>query len=166
MSGFTIIELCLVITLMAILAVAAIPSFQNAAVAQCQGAAYKIANDLSYMRRLSINRHHNYQLTFDTAHNSYAATYYDMGVGVTTPVTDPLTQESLSIDFETLPGISGVDVISANINGHSILGFNTNGYPVDSGGTMIAAAALIQITKGGITRTVRVEPYSGEVSIQ
>ena len=165
--GFTLVELCLTISLLAILGIAAIPSFQNTGGAECRSAAEKIASDITYMRRLSMARHNNYFLNFNAAGNSYAAFYYSPSTPlVTTAITDPLTQETFSINFATLPGMTGVDITSANINGNSIIAFNSDGYPLDMGGTMLASAATIVVSKGGVTRTIRVEAYSGEVSVQ
>ncbi len=165
--GFTLIELCLTVVLLSILAIAAIPSFRNSGAAECRSAASKIASDITYMRRLSMARHNNYYLTFNAATNSYAAYYYNPATPlVSTAITDPLTQQNFSVNFSTLPGMTGVDITSANINGNAIIAFNSDGYPLDMSGTMLNSAASIVVSKGGITRTVRIEAYSGEVSIQ
>lgn len=165
--GFTLVELCLTMVLLSILAVAAIPSFRNSGVAECRSAAEKIASDLTYMRRLSMARHNNYYLDFNPIANSYAAFYYSPASPlVSTAIVDPLTQQTFSVNFATLPGMRGVDITSANINGNSIIAFNSDGYPLDMGGTMLNAAATIVVSKGGVSRTVRIEAYSGEVSIQ
>ncbi len=73
--GFSLIEVLVVVTIMAILAGLAIPYLSNAAVDQLQSVATVIVADIDYARNLAIANASEYRLTLDAANNRYQLTH-------------------------------------------------------------------------------------------
>jgi prepilin-type N-terminal cleavage/methylation domain-containing protein len=69
--GYTIIELMLVMALMGILAAILLPQFEPSIHEQLQGAAQIVSADIAYARNLAVAHGTQYQLSFNTATNSY-----------------------------------------------------------------------------------------------
>lgn len=73
-TGYTLVELMMTITVLAIVAGMAIPSFEPDVAAQLESFADVVAADLSQVRQLAIAHNSSYRITFDAAHNRY---YYE-----------------------------------------------------------------------------------------
>ncbi|MBN2023932.1 MAG: prepilin-type N-terminal cleavage/methylation domain-containing protein [Pirellulales bacterium] len=70
-AGITLIELLIVITVVAILAVAMIPAMDPQYQDQVDSAARIVASDLDYARSLAVTNASTYCVTFDAANNRY-----------------------------------------------------------------------------------------------
>ncbi|GAB4140151.1 MAG: hypothetical protein Tsb009_09360 [Planctomycetaceae bacterium] len=78
-AGFTLFELLIVISLLAILAAVAVPTFRAAETQSLESTARSIAADLRLARELSIQHNTNYTVTFNTAINAYEITHTGTG---------------------------------------------------------------------------------------
>ena len=80
-KGFTIIEMCMVIVIVAILAGLAIPKFDAYYDIKLGGTARKLMSDIRYAQRTAIAKHEDYGVDFDTTNHKYrvyvVSTSYD-----------------------------------------------------------------------------------------
>lgn len=162
-KGFTLIELVMVITVTSILALTAIPAFYNSGSAISEGAARKLAGDLSLARKLARNRNGVYGITFDAVNNTYTVHSFDPATGTTTTATDPLTLSPMVVDFATLPGLTGTDIQNPNFGGTSTIRFNSQGIPQTGTGAALAAAGSLSVASGYQSHVVTVQPNTGAV---
>jgi len=165
-QGFTLVEVVLVLTVMAIVSITAIPAFMNTGGAQCDSAARKLVSDISYARRLAQNRNGIYGVSFNALAETYSVYLYDPSTSTKTTVTDPLIGMPMLVDFKTIPGLKGIDIQNPNFKGSSETRFNPQGVPQDASGVALTSAGSVVLSAGGKTRTIYVQPNTGEVSYQ
>ncbi len=163
-KGYTLIETMLTLTLCSVVAVTAIPAFQNTGRSQCDGAARKLVSDLSYARRLAQSRNALYGISFNAATDQYTVSL--KSGGVETAVTDPLTNTSMTVDFTKLPGLKGVDIQSPSFGNTTKVWFNPQGIPQDASDSVLTTSGSVVLAHGGASKTVYVQPNTGEVSYQ
>ncbi len=70
-SGFSLIELLIVVSLMAVLAGAILPSFDAGVPQQLKSAARIVARDMEYCRSLAVSYNSSYEIAFDLSLNQY-----------------------------------------------------------------------------------------------
>jgi prepilin-type N-terminal cleavage/methylation domain-containing protein len=153
-SGFTIVEVVIVVIIIGIAALVAVPMMSSAASLQIRSAANMIAADIEYARSMAISRGQNYKVVFDKDADSYKIVDQSNNV-IQHPVKKGFTYV---IDFQNESRLDRVDIISANFNADQIVIFDCLGSP-DSGGSVVLQA-------DGTTKTVTVEPVTGFISIQ
>lgn len=166
MRGFTLVELVLVISILSIVALGAVPAIQSTGEAQSVGAAKKLVADLAYARRLAQSRSAVYGITFDAVAETYTVHLYDSDTGISTPIADPLSRAPMIVDYSTLPGLKGTNIVTPNFTGGSTVRFMPQGTPIDATGTALANPGSVVLSRGGAARTVLVQPNTGEVSYQ
>ena len=74
-SGFTLLELLIVVTLMSIIAAIALPNAAPSTGVQLSSAAEVVAGDLAYGRSLAVLNNDTYQFLFDLTNNQYTLEY-------------------------------------------------------------------------------------------
>ena len=152
-SGFTLIEIIIVVVILSIAAMAAIPMMSSASNVQIRSASNLIAADLEYAKSMAISRGQNYSVVFDVAANSYQIE----------DQTDTVIQHPVKKGFDYVMNFSNdsrlgkVDVTGVSFDGSSTVEFDCLGSP-DNGGT-------ITISADGNTATITVEPVTGYISI-
>ncbi len=163
-TGFTIVELIMTMMLIGILSMVAIPFFADVPSAKVDSAAKKLVSDLSYTRQLARNRNEIYGISFNVDADQYTVHLYNPSTNTETTVTDPMTRTPMVIDLTQMPGLSGVDIQAAGFGGSSKVRFSPHGVPAKGSGTILATAGTVVLEEGGVTRTVAVQPSTGEVS--
>jgi len=152
-SGFTVIELIVVMLITAVLsafAVARWPSYSININAQAQ----QLASEIRYTQSLAFSQGQRYRL------NLTSSSYNITTIGGTS-VSDPVTGSS-STNFA-----SGTTVAWSNLP-NNLIAFDGNGTPYtdSSATTLLAANATISLTRSGVTRTVLITPQTGRVIVQ
>ena len=71
-SGFTVLEILIVVVILAIASVMVVPMMSSASSIQIRSAANIIAADLEYAKSLAISRGQNFSIEFDTGAESYS----------------------------------------------------------------------------------------------
>lgn len=158
------VELVITITLIGILALVAIPSFINVGEVNVEAAATKLLSDLTYARQLARNQNGIYGISFDEALETYTVHLYDPATNTQTTVTDPLTRSSMVINFNTLTSLQGVDIQNPTFGGTTVIRFTPKGIPQNGTNNDLTAAGSVTLSHGGRSRTLWVQPRTGELS--
>lgn len=148
-DGFTLMELVLSISLMGILAVAAIAVVFNHKGSYLEVAGKKARSDIEHARGLAMmKKGTTFGVFFDQANNRY--TVYEGSVG--NPVPDPLTKGNLIESFTKWPGVS--------VTSNYTVEFGPFGNPTTGGG------GSVDLTDGTDSKTISVTAGTGKVSLQ
>jgi len=133
-SGYSIIELVLVMLIVGILAAITVPKVSGLAEDIREKAVVERLNeDLNYLRSMAISYHDTTWLVVDQAQNQYGL-YIGPTVGTRVLVPDPQTGESFVLDLDS--AYQDVVISSVNFGGASEVSFNWWGTP-SSGGTVV-----------------------------
>ena len=168
-SGFTIIEITMVIVLLSILAVVIITRSGSYYPAKLNGAGEKLLSDIRYAKRLAMTNHRIYGILFDVSENSY--TVYDYGEPPLDPEEEPSAVEDpyrpgnpLTVDYDEDRYYNGIEIISAVFGETNELKFNPFGVPYDGDNAELAANGSVVINYRGNDFTITVIPRTGKVS--
>jgi prepilin-type N-terminal cleavage/methylation domain-containing protein len=152
-TGFTLVELLIVVAIISIAALTAIPMMSSAASMQIRSAANMLTADLEYAKSMAISRGQNYSMVFDQNADSYWIE--DLGGNV---IPHPVKKGfDYIVDFRGDSRLNRVDITDADFSGNPVVIFNSMGSP-DSGGT-------VSLEAGGTTVTIEVVPITGYISI-
>lgn len=157
MRAFTLIELVIVITVIAIVTVAwvVIPMQANRLV----GAANRLMFDLKYAQQLAISRQVTCGVSFDIPGNNY---FLYIG-NVSTKATDPYTGGEFAVNYNTADEFKGINLVSTNFGDG--ISYDYLGAPYNSGGALLSSQGIVTLQSGTYTKTVTIEPNTGEVGI-
>lgn len=159
-SGYTLIELALVIAIVGVLAAAAIPAWFDSSRNNLDVTKRRLVSDLNYARECAILRHDHVSAIFNVAGNSYAIYATSTGAAIQDPSN---TGKTLSFALNGASWSGGVAVASASIGGTPGLRFNSWGAPCDSAGNVATTIGVVRLTSGAHSDTVRIEPRTGYV---
>jgi len=173
-SGFSLVELLIVITVMGIVAALALPSLGTGAQERLLGMAQVIAGDLAYARGLAVANNSSYRFTFDVSNNRYTLAH--SGVNAALNVLPPSPFHSSAdaptqnvFDLSALPGLGeGAQLCAIGTAGASpapvtTLEFGPLGQTTATDPTVIWLAAGV----GNAARyvTVSVNPVTGLATV-
>ena len=160
--GFTLIELVMIIVIVGIIALAAMPKITTGSAVRLEAACQKIASDLRYAQEMALAQQVRFGISFDIANEAYFA----YRVSVATKARDPQTRNNFDVSFVTLNEFKGIDISSTNFSNK--VEFDSVGAPYDGSGVILSSQGVItlQAQAGAYSRTVRIEPKTGKVSIQ
>jgi prepilin-type N-terminal cleavage/methylation domain-containing protein len=153
-SGFTVVEILIVVVILAIAAMMTVPLATSAAGMQVRSAANMVAADLEYAKSMAISRGQNYSAVFDKTSDSYRIENQDGDI-IPHPVKKGF---DYAVDFRNDRRLNKVDIVDADFNSTSRVAFDCLGSP-DNGG-------MITLQAGGTTIRVAVEPVTGFITIQ
>jgi len=152
--GFTVVELVVILVLVALLAFAVIPRYQDKGAINVSALAEQLASDVRYTQSLAMTSGQHNRINLVTA--SYQITT-STGVPVAHPATGSSAAISLSNVSLTLSGLA---------NGY--IAFDGKGIPYTDvvAGTPLGASATITLNSAGSTRQIVVSPQTGRVLVQ
>jgi len=153
-TGFTVVELLIVVVILSIVALTAIPMMSSAAGIQIRSAANMIAADVEYARSMAISHGQNFSVVFDKNADNYRIVDLNGNV-IQHPVKKGFTYV---VDFRNESRLNRVDITNANFNGTQTVEFDCLGSPVNGG--------TVNLQAGAVSATITVEPVTGFVSIQ
>lgn len=154
-SGFTLVEIIIVVVILSIVALTAVPMMSSAASIQIRSAVNMIAADIEYARSMAISKGQYYSVRFDKDADSYQIEDQSSTV-IQHPVK---TGSKYIVNFRTESRLSRVDITSVTFSGQ-IVTFDCLGSPNNT------STGSVTLQAGGVTATVNIEPVTGFVSIQ
>lgn len=170
-SGFTILELVMVILLIAVLAAVAIPRFANVSGVRLGNAAVKIVSDIRYAqnRAATTQQRSRFRISSATVYDIYFCAAYDSGTCDCTSgwayATDPGSGGNFRVDLND--DYSGVTISS--LVGDCVE-FDSLGRPYYNSGCGDAAScgssagAVVSITDGTDSESITVNTDTGMAS--
>ncbi len=155
LTGFTLVELFIVLIVLIILAAIAVPLYTSAGSVQVKTAANMIASDLEYAKSMAMSTGRNYSVVFDDSGENYKINDAN-GQVIPHPVHIGAS-EGYTISFVDDGRLDKVDIVNTTFAANTVE-FDYLGAPCEGG--------LIQLQAEGYTLTVKVEPVTGYVSIE
>ncbi len=169
-SGYTLLELMVVLVLMGIASALVIPNVRGSENIRIQTAVRAIASDIMYAQSDALAYQGRRAVVFDPAANNYwiaevAGDELDFNTHAMYKIDGP--DQRFIVDIDITSG-GAAQVISADFDGNAILVFDELGGPV-AGLDSDAPSAGGNIIVGGDDGTayqLSVEPYTGRVTVQ
>ena len=172
-SGFTIIEIIMVIVLVSILAFVVIARSGSYYPVKLNGAGEKLLSDIRYAKRLAMTNHRIYGILFDVSENSY--TVYDYGEPPLDPEEEPSAVEDpyrpgndLIVDYDEEGYYNGIEIISAVFGETNELRFDSFGVPYgapdNDNDNKLDANGSVELRYRGNDFIITVIPRTGKVS--
>jgi prepilin-type N-terminal cleavage/methylation domain-containing protein len=163
--GFTLAEMLIACTVLAIGAAVALPSSQPVAEVRADAAAAEVAQALRFAREEAMRTGALRMVRCDTSKNSVSVYVPDTSGNVATAVNDPLTHMNYAVVLGQAPAGAGVSLSMCNFAFSALpvaptLAFDANGNPVRGTGTSTTqalSAGTIQLAIGTTLRTVAVD---------
>ena len=166
-SGFTMVEMIIVVIIIAISAAIVIPMMGSAASMQIRSAANMIAADLEYAKSMAISRGQNFTVVFDKAAESYSIKDQSGSI-IAHPVKKGF---NYVIDFRNDRRLNEVDIeeVDFDSGSHPEITFDCLGSPYSGIGTATpldpADPGQIKLKAGNFNIFIKVEPITGFISI-
>ena len=159
-SGFTVVEILIVVVIIAIAAMVAIPMMTSAAGFQIRSAANMIAADLEYAKTIAITRGQSFSVVFDKAAESYRIED-EISAVIAHPVKKGF---NYIIDFKNDSRLNKVDIENVDFDTTSEIKFDYLGSPYNGAGNPLNSG-VISLRAGQMTATINIEPVTGFISI-
>ena len=160
-TGFTVIELVIVIVIIAIAAMVAIPLMSSASGFQIRSAANMIAADLEYAKTMAISKGQTFSVVFDVTAESYRIQDQN-----DTVIRHPVKKGfDYIVDFRDDSRLSKVDIETVDFDTTSEVKFDYLGSPSDGANNPLNTG-VISLRAGQMTATINVEPVTGFISIE
>jgi prepilin-type N-terminal cleavage/methylation domain-containing protein len=161
-KGFTLIELAMIIAILGVLALVVMPKTTAEPRVRLEAACQKIALDLRYAQEMALAQQVRFGVSFDTVNEAY----FVYRVNIATKARDPQTRNNFDVSFSQLNEFKGIDISSTNFSNR--VEFDSKGAPYDGNGAILSSQGIItlQAQAGAYSRTVRIEPKTGKVSVQ
>ncbi|HET9951958.1 MAG TPA: GspH/FimT family pseudopilin [Candidatus Eisenbacteria bacterium] len=161
-EGFTLVEIVVVITLLAILSWLAYPSLGAIGEIRLDAAARRVASDLRYAQNRAIGSRTVHGVRFDVGGGSYSV--YAAGAGPA--VVNPADRgKSLAVSFASLAETRGVRIESAAFGATPGVTFDFYGVPRDSAGVELGSPGRVVLVYQGRRDTVEVAPQTGAIEV-
>lgn len=156
-SGFTIIELIVIIVIVGILSYMAMAEFsESSTIVKERTLARKVVNDIRYAQEMALSHHQLVKCFFEPSENRYSLRWADDSY-----VQTPAAERDFIVDFDT-GDFSGIDLTSTGFTS-GLLSFNSNGQPINDGALMTVEIIAMLINS---EITIKIIPGTGRCYIQ
>ncbi len=171
-SGFTLIEMVLIIVIVGILAVGVGIGLNSLNTVKLNTASGKVVADLRYVQQLATTTQGRHGLTIDSV--QVYSVHRDTG-GTDTDIKDPtdLAQDFV-VDFDTYQQnqLQGVRFDSTTpfctgppgcVTCGNTVEFTSLGVPTDTAGTPLCSVPLVLTKSGASNQTITITPNTGQI---
>ena len=148
--GFTLLELILALTALALVATIAIPAWFERGEITLNNAAMLLAEDLEMAQGMALGAAEPVDFYFES--NGYRAVRADGS-----PLTHPRTGQPFVRNYDRDAVFEGVQLAQHNVGGGLPLRFDSRGF--------VSGGALIKVTFDGEARLIRVEAPHGLIRL-
>ncbi len=153
-SGFTLIELIIVIVILGILSIFLVPIVNSALISTRVSASVEIlAQDIQTVRDLAGTKHDTLWIVFDSLNEKYTV-YKGPSVATRSIMNHPNSHNEWIVSFDNAT-YKGVDITSET--------FGSNGLYFDAWGDAVVGGSIV-LNNG--EKTISITQLSGKVSIQ
>lgn len=172
LTGFTLIELVIILSILGILSVAFTPVVVGAMRrSQLNACAEQLASHIRYCRSVAMASDHDHEIQFtnnnpDPGEHSYMCRDVIAGAVVPDPLDQTRTLNVVLRGSGARPEFKGITFGTINIPGASTIRFNDGSDPESNGGTTVgmSSTASAQLTnQSGEIRTIYVAVNTGVV---
>jgi len=163
-TGFTIVELMIVLVIIGVAAAIAVPMISSAGSMQIRAAANMLAADLEYAKSAAISRGQYYSVVFDDSAETYQIEDQS-GTVIAHPVKKGF---NYAVDFANDGRLSQVNIVDADFDGVSAVTFDYLGSPhsgTPASGLSDLNSGEVTLQAGNTTKKVTVEPVTGFISV-
>lgn len=156
--GFTLSELLMVLAILSLTALIVTPQMLEASSLRAQAAGRAIVADVLFAQNDAIARQAERRVVFNVTSDSYELTD---GAGAT--IDAGWTGGDHKVDFKTDKRFDGVQLLSADFDGDTVLTFDALGAPASSGQVeLLCGDTRYRITVAAVTGRVVIEPVDSE----
>lgn len=161
-AGYTLAEVLIVVLILGIGSALVIPQIGSTSVLRVQAAVRTLVADINLIQTDAMARQESRAIIFDVSTNSYKL------VVVPGNSVEPTPENTIyTVDFNNGARFHDSKIIAANFDGDPVLIFDELGGPIVSPGTtMPSAGGTATITGSGSTFDVKIEPYTGRVTVE
>ncbi|MFA5293212.1 MAG: prepilin-type N-terminal cleavage/methylation domain-containing protein [Phycisphaerae bacterium] len=161
LTGFTLLEVIIVLMIVGIVAAIAVPMYVSAASVQLRTAADMVASDLEYAKSMAISTGKTHSVVFDTVAESYCIKD-SAGQVIAHPVR---IGTNYVINFAGDNRLNKVDIAITNFAPSNTVKFDNIGAPFDGSGNSMVDG-FVQLRCEGNMMKVKIAPVTGYVSIE
>ncbi len=177
--GVTLVELLVVVSILGVVALAAIPDFRSADPLRLDLAAQEIAEAIRFARSESLRTGmiHGVQISQDTQRVVvYRADLTTTPVGMVSILYHPVAKQPFDFDVAARPTTAGVSITNAQdpflyaAGRRKNLLFDAAGVPIwivnATATTYVLQDGLVELAYGSGKRVVQIAPITGRVTVQ
>ena len=166
-SGFTVIEILVVVVIIAIAAMIAVPMMTSGASMQIRSAANVIAGDLEYAKSMAISRQNIYAVVFDKDNDSYQIEDPSYPIEDPDRIIDHPVKKGFKylVSFRDDNRLNKVDIDTVDFDGNNKVSFDYLGSPYNGTGNPLNSG-VITLRAAGIPMTIHVEAVTGFITIE
>ncbi len=155
-AGFTLIEMLIVVSIIAIAAALVVPMLGDTSASKLRGAAGMLVADVSFAQIETVAHGDDKRMmVFDNENDRY---HIAAESDTTMPITNPINGQAYLIDYGTgtTTSLEGVTINGYSLNGDNLLGFDVYG------GLDQATDATITLGCEGASITITIDAETGE----
>lgn len=158
-SGITFIEMIMVIVIIGILSVATVNRLQSSFSIKVELAAKRVISDLRYAQNLATSEHEEVYIEFFVDNDTYEM--YKIEGTTKVYYKNPHTKGSFIVDFVNDSQFGGIDIVSVDFDGDSILRFSSLGKPRNNSGLDLLSTGQISFLYNNAPSVLTVTPGTG-----
>jgi len=155
--AFTLVEILIVVVVIATIVVAAFPAISSTLdEMKATSLAREIAAAIRYAQTMALKTGDDHRVQFLVGSQEYSV--QTNATGPWGKCDHPITKTTWEYTLENHRRYAGIRLTAASFNGGNSVQFDAYGAPQNGG--------FVTLTLGDVTRTIRVAPLSGKITVE